>query len=45
MKIYKARLILNYTMDDTWETRFYFEFQDKDYKFIDNNNEWAHRDG
>lgn len=45
MKVWEARLILNYTMDDTWETRFVFELQDKDYKFIDNNNEWVHRDG
>lgn len=45
MKIYKARLILNYTMDDKWDTRFYFELQDKEYKLNEKTNEWTHIDG
>lgn len=45
MKIWKARLILNYTMDDTWETRFNFKLQDKDYKLNKKTNEYTHIDG
>lgn len=45
MKIYKARLILNYTMDDKWDARFYFELQDKEYKLNEQTNEWTHIDG
>ncbi len=45
MKIYKARLILDYTMDDKWDTRFYFELQDKEYKLNKKTNEWTYIDG
>lgn len=45
MIIWKARLILDYTMDDTWETRFYFTLQNEDYKLNEKADEWIHIDG
>lgn len=42
MKIWKAELILNYTIDNKWDVWFEFKAEDKEYKFNDNNTEWLH---
>lgn len=46
MKIWKAVLVLFYNMEDEWESKFYFEPQDK---LFDINiyvpDEWIYREG
>lgn len=42
MKIWKAELILNYTIKDKWESNFYFELQDENYEINEKFNEWTY---
>ncbi|HCL4447179.1 TPA: hypothetical protein N2D16_002784 [Clostridium botulinum] len=42
MKIWKAELILNYNFEDKWQTKFYFEPQEEDYKVNEKFNEWTY---
>lgn len=46
MKIWKATLVLFYNIDDEWESRFYFEPQDKPFDInIYVPDEWIYREG
>ena len=42
MKIWKAELILNYTMEDKWESNFYFELQGEDFKANEKFDKWTY---
>ena len=46
MKIWKATLVLFYNMADEWESKFYFEPQDKPFDInIYVPDEWIYRNG
>ena len=45
MKIWEAELILFYSDESKWETRFSFETDDKNYKFNEKTNQWAYWEG
>jgi hypothetical protein len=42
MKIWKAKLILLYNDDNTYEIKFFFELQDKEFNLNEKFNEWTH---
>ncbi len=42
MKIWKAELHLIYSINDKWQTHFYFELQEEDYKENKKFNEWTY---
>lgn len=42
MKIWKAELTLIYTMEDKWESNFYFELQGEDLKANEKFDKWTY---